>query len=210
MESLEVQDVMRQLARVRPIFHSEADFQHAIAWELHQRHTDASIRLERRMLPDIHLDLSVSIDGLTTAIELKYKTRALEVTVDGERFELRQHGAQPPNRYDMVNDLVRIERILAEGVAHDGFVVVLTNDTSYWQEGHEDGGVGAAFRIHDGRLLAGTLAWGSATAPATMHNRKAALTLTGRYETEWRDYSRFSSANGTFRYLAINVRSSNR
>ena len=38
---------MRELAQRRPIFHSEADFQHALAWEIHALHTDCQIRLER-------------------------------------------------------------------------------------------------------------------------------------------------------------------
>ena len=37
---------MAALARVRPLFHSEADFQHAFAWQLHSAHPDARIRLE--------------------------------------------------------------------------------------------------------------------------------------------------------------------
>ena len=51
---------MAALARVRPLFHSEADFQHALAWLIHQRHSDARIRLEYRVfgLEPVYLDLS--------------------------------------------------------------------------------------------------------------------------------------------------------
>ena len=31
-----VSDALEALAEQRPIFHSEADFQHAIAWEIHK------------------------------------------------------------------------------------------------------------------------------------------------------------------------------
>lgn len=31
----DVEAVLRDLALKRPIFHSEADFQHAVAWEVH-------------------------------------------------------------------------------------------------------------------------------------------------------------------------------
>lgn len=42
---LDVQAVMQSLSVKRPIFHSEADFQHALAWELQSEFPKASIRL---------------------------------------------------------------------------------------------------------------------------------------------------------------------
>ena len=42
-----VSEVLTALAKQRPILHSEADFQHAIAWKIHKRLPRASIRLER-------------------------------------------------------------------------------------------------------------------------------------------------------------------
>ena len=44
---LSVSAVLTALAKQRPIFHSEADFQHAIAWEMHKHLPRASVRLER-------------------------------------------------------------------------------------------------------------------------------------------------------------------
>jgi hypothetical protein len=44
---LSVSAVLTALAKQRPIFHSEADFQHAIAWEIHKHLPRASVRLER-------------------------------------------------------------------------------------------------------------------------------------------------------------------
>ena len=40
---------MDSLAAKRPIFHSEADFQHALAWEVQLAHPNAGIRLEKRV-----------------------------------------------------------------------------------------------------------------------------------------------------------------
>jgi len=37
----EIEETMAALALVRPLFHSEADFQHAFAWQLHSAHPDA-------------------------------------------------------------------------------------------------------------------------------------------------------------------------
>jgi hypothetical protein len=45
---LDFPDLLARLARNRPVFHSEADFQHALAWEIHSLHPTAKIRLEYR------------------------------------------------------------------------------------------------------------------------------------------------------------------
>ena len=38
--------ILQELAKKRPVFHSEADFQHALAWEIYSSDNDYSIRLE--------------------------------------------------------------------------------------------------------------------------------------------------------------------
>jgi len=40
--------VMYELSVVRPVFHSEADFQHALAWQIHKQNSALKIRLEYR------------------------------------------------------------------------------------------------------------------------------------------------------------------
>ena len=76
--SLEViEKTMDELARVRPVFHSEADFQHAFAWQLHSIYPDARIRLETRPRPGVRLDVLALIDDQRVAVELKYLLRDL-------------------------------------------------------------------------------------------------------------------------------------
>ena len=56
---------MQALAQRRAIFHSEADFQHAFAWEIRRLLPESDIRLElpvRTTSGAIHLDLLVRID----------------------------------------------------------------------------------------------------------------------------------------------------
>jgi hypothetical protein len=203
----ELRDVLRALATARPVFHSEADFQHALAWEFHCQHPNAQIRLERQILPGLHLDLAVALGGRMTAFEVKYKTNALEALVGKEEFRLQQHSAEPPNRYSVVSDLVRIEQLVIAGMAAKGFVVFLTNNPRYWNSPRTLGGdVGAAFRIHQGRRLAGTLAWAAHTAKGTMGKDAVALTLSREYVADWLDYSRTGGqGSSVFRYLAIEV-----
>ena len=78
------------MAVKRPIFHSEADLQRTLAWQIHTQHPDARIRLETRPGADIRLDLLVTIDGHRTAIELKYIKARFDGIVDGSASSCRR------------------------------------------------------------------------------------------------------------------------
>jgi len=58
----QIRIILAKLALRRPVFHSEADFQHAIAWELQLADPKAHIRLEKQVAAEgsrVHLDLLV-------------------------------------------------------------------------------------------------------------------------------------------------------
>ncbi len=58
--AFDVHVLLRKLAAKRPLFHSEADFQHALAWELHEDDPELAIRLEypvRTQDTTIHVDI---------------------------------------------------------------------------------------------------------------------------------------------------------
>jgi hypothetical protein len=86
----DILDLLSSLARRRPVFHSEADFQHQLAWEAHMADPTMEVRLETRPRRGIRLDLLFSRPerGLFTAIEVKYLTARLSSTVAGEEFVL--------------------------------------------------------------------------------------------------------------------------
>jgi hypothetical protein len=73
----------------------------------------ASVRLERpievsHLSKRLHVDIWVEQDGHVLAIELKYKTRAIQVRVGNEQYALRSQSAQDLGRYDFIKDtLVR-------------------------------------------------------------------------------------------------------
>ncbi len=205
--------VLAALSEQRPVFHSEADFQHALAWEVHRRMPQASVRLERPVkLPNVdkplHVDVWIECDGDILAIELKYKTRALQTLESGERFVLQNHGAQDLGRYDFIKDVWRIETIVASSAQATGYAILLTNDPSYWTRSHNDLTVDTAFRLHEGRDLHGTLDWRAHASEGTKRGREKSLQLTGSYPLRWEDYSRASAeAKCTkFRYLVVAVR----
>jgi len=89
-----IDEMMAALARVRPLFHSEANFQHAFAWQLHSAYPNARIRLETRPQPGVRLDVMALMEGRRAAVELKYLLRALTTNIEDEVFELPFLGAQ--------------------------------------------------------------------------------------------------------------------
>lgn len=206
--NVDVTGALSALAAHRPVFHSERDFQHALAWQIQLASPAAQIRLETRPQPGLHLDLLVRLDGTRTAIELKYLLAALRVTVGDEQFELPHRSANDIGRHDVVKDITRVETMLADGYADHGCVVVLTNDRSYWQPAARTGTIDAAFRLHEGRVLEGTVGWAAHAGTGTTDRRDTPLRLAGRYACHWHDYSRLSLADGrsaAFRYLLINA-----
>lgn len=44
--TLDIEKCMKSLSEKRPIFHSEADFQFALAWEIQKEYPKANVRLE--------------------------------------------------------------------------------------------------------------------------------------------------------------------
>lgn len=160
---MNIQPVLDSLSRRRPIFHNEADFQHALAWELREQY-DCKIRLERRMNLDskrrAYLDIWIEWNGRRIAVELKYKMSAIEHTFEDETFSLLNQGAQDIGRYDVLKDLQRLEQMVRQGFADEGYLVFLTNDASYYSNpGIEKMTADREFRIHEGRQTSGTLRW---------------------------------------------------
>jgi hypothetical protein len=201
-----VKEAMNRLALRRPVFHSEADFQHGLAWQIQLDCPDARVRLETRPLEgrSVFLDLSVTLGEVRVAVELKYLVRALSTTVDGERFDLRSQSAHDVRRYDVIKDVCRVEELVAARVADVGFVVVLTNDPAYWTPGRA-GTVDTAFRLHEGHTLAGELAWAAHAGAGTMRNREDSLLVAGSYPVRWSDYSDLGVKAGRFRQLVLPI-----
>ena len=211
MTTEELDSLLAGLSRARPIFHSEADFQHALAWVIHLAHEDAMVRLETRPFANdparrpIALDMAVSIDGVRTALELKYLVRAFSFRLAGEQFNLQSQAAQDIRRYDVIKDIKRVEDLLDAGHADAGFVIVITNDQGYWTHSTRST-VDEHFRLHDGRALQGELRWGAAAGAGTTRGREAAILLRAVYQLGWKPYSEVNAApGGAFRYLLVPV-----
>ncbi len=206
---LDLPAALAALAEQRPVFHSEADFQHALAWVIRERHPGIEVRLEYPVILDdqlAHIDIWLRDADGDKPVELKYWTREVHLAVGNEEYPLRQQGAQPLNRYDLWKDVARIERLINQNRTAAGSVVALTNDRGYWNEGRPRT-IDATFRLHEGSEVRGSVALSQRASAGTRKGRESAIALQGRYFTHWRDYSAPSPgvAGGEFRYLLLDV-----
>ena len=196
--------VLGALASKRPVFHSEADFQHALAWELHLENPNIDIRIEYPppWLEDrFHLDLWIMEGDTATAVELKYLTQRLDISLGREQFNLRDHSARDLGRYYFVKDIERLERVVAVGKQFVGYAIILTNDPGYWENPTRTGSFDAKFRIQEGRVLSGRLDWDTRSLDPIK-----SIQLTGSYPLEWRDYSTVDGPqHNEFRYALVKV-----
>ena len=210
METKHLAFAIEALQAKQKLFHSEADFQFSLAWELQKIMPEARIRLEYTppFARDMHIDIYITEDNGAYPIELKYKSKAIETIVDDEYFKLKNHGAQDIGRYDYLYDISRIERMRAfdkRFVA--GYAIILTNEPAYWKQPQTNQTVDTAFRTHEGRMLHGSLAWADNTGLGTSKGRTEPIVLEGNYVLHWNTYSEIpNTANGLFKICTVTVK----
>ena len=203
---IEIAEIMTGLARVRPIFHSEADFQHALAWHIHQTAPSCGVRLEYRPFPEKSMYLDLWLAEMGVALELKYVTSELHHELDGETFRLKNQSAQDTRRYDFLIDVQRLEQVAHLPQARRGFAVLLTNDASYWKPPGRKAVNDSEFRLHDGRQIIGEMDWAENTGSGTKKGRESRIVLEGSYELRWQEYSGIGQIpNARFRYVLVEV-----
>jgi len=204
---------METLSARRPIFHSEADFQLALAMVMSEDVRVSRIRLERRIalrepLRDrahVNVDVVARLDGQPVALELKYPKRKLECTAfaDGELedFELPE-GAYDVDAPEFWHDAARVERLIAESEIAAGAAVMLSNYV-LWEPERLMGTRSKAheFAVYNMRVVqAGqSLAWRDATAAVDT----GPVRLNNEYRCVWRPYSTVGECNTEFRYLVL-------
>ncbi|WP_051620327.1 hypothetical protein [Paenibacillus sp. UNC451MF] len=167
----DMQRTLGELTSERKLFHSEADFQHALAMKIDQLYPTAAIRFEIPLEIEhsrIHLDIRVALEDQIIAIELKYGTTKLALIDNKEKYDLRDQSADDNTRYGFCNDIERVEKMIDLKHCTEGYAVILTNYSAFWKTwkpnlsrkvNDED------FRIHEGRRLHGELKWGPNTKP---------------------------------------------
>ena len=203
---MELIPIIESLRHKRSVFHSEADFQFALAWEIQQSNSDTEIRLEYppKDEPNKYIDILVRHEEFVFPIELKYKTKNLSVLVDGEQFTLKNHGVQDLGAYDFVKDICRSESFATHLDGFKcGYVIWLTNDPYYWNAPKNPNAGYAEFSIHDGATKAGVMKWGSNLSLGTIKGREQELMLKSEYLISWNEYSDLGTKSGSFKYALI-------
>lgn len=200
---VDVSAVMAALSAARPVFHSEADFQHAFAWMLHEAEPNLNVRLEVRQTEREYVDLFCFGPNGCTALEFKYFTARWTGTdpATGEVFHLRNHEATDLARQGFVFDVARLEKFCAARRSSNGFAIMVSNDRRLWKPASSRATRDREFRIHEGRTLSGQLRWGADGSYFAANERH----LSGSYSIMWRDYSSVGDKNGDFRWLAAAV-----
>lgn len=193
---------LASLSRTRPIFHSEADFQHALAWELHRALPDVSVRLEVPLAaPKGVLDLLLIQSTRRVGIELKYGRGLLTCYHAGEKFCLPAHPL-PVVRYEFWQDVERLQHWVENRTLTEAFALCLSNNPGCWMPGNR-ATTQDQIRFHDSLCQSGTLA----LDPRPRSDEKfASIALTREYVCSWKEYSRVSDARcGAFRYLLLDI-----
>ena len=203
--------LMHGLSQARPILHSREDFRHSLVAHI------------RKVLPDyqVQLRFPISVQGKNhyfdiwietekLGIELIYTTRGLDLSWGNERYVLREHGGQPPRRYEFLRAVQRIEEAITYGPVRMGYAILLTNQPHYWNPPSRQDVIDAAFRLHDGRQVTGELMWSEHAGEGTISGKEDPINLLGSYSLHWQDYSTLGRDNNQqFRYLAVEVQSAN-
>lgn len=204
--TLDIHDLMQGLAESRPIFEDEKDFQSALAWHIKEMTPECEVRLEFKPFPNESMFLDIWLPTIGTALELKYLHRKTDSEWHGERFVLKD-GARDVGRYEFINDIQRLERIVSDKEdAKYGYAILLANDFGYWDDPLPawKSTIDADFRIHEGRQIHGPLRLRGKTGENL--GNKALVFLAGLYDIHWQDYSNFEMrSHSRFRYLALSV-----
>ena len=208
---MNLSDIVDNLSKKRPIFHSEKDFQFALSWKIQEMYENLKIRLERPVYIDkkkIHLDIFIIDNKSLVLIELKYKKHKFNVEWGEEDFHLSK-SAKLPSRYDFVSDISRLEKCKEKlNYKYEkflGYALFLTNESNFWKPSKKNNVKDKDFRIHEDRKLSGKLSWDAYTK-GKKKDRGEPLNLNGNYTIHWKDYSNLKDKkNGQFRYTMVKV-----
>ncbi len=196
---LDIEKCVKSLSKKRPIFHSEKDFQFALAWEIQKEYSKANIRLE---YPVDKMDIDIVVfcgenNKTMIPIELKWLRTDFKCCINGEKFQLSLSGAEAEVRYDCLKDIKRIESISeTRDNFVEGYTIWLSNIETHFNGDHKY----MLFDISQGKIHTGKIDWDrddkkniKNTTKDTLKNveksRKEPIKLNGEYEFKWIHYS---------------------
>ena len=208
-EKLNVEFILDELRKDRPIFHSEGDFQFSLANKIKEINPELNVRLEYPMKSGF-LDIFLFSSEKAILFELKYKTTELVYqTQNNEMFNLKILRRKDLGFYGFIKDIARLEEfkidIQRKFEIVECYALILTNEKCYWLQ-EEAKGAYKDFLTFDGNFLKGDFNWGRNFTNTNSYKRKS-IQLKNTYKCSWKDYSKIpiKEKNNQFRYLLINV-----
>ena len=217
---IDMHDVMGKLSKKRKIFHSEADFQLALAREIESIYPSAKIVLEGQPLTFIHdekgddnddnynsnklkkaIDISFWLENRLYIIELKYMKATIEAEIDGKRFKLKYPDENQNCRDYFYRDILRIENAVNSHSIECGFAILLTNYQPFWDKDHKLNGYKKpkldwnkypAFKVYDGATIPKKNEWHDSAKDL---RKRDSVEFGGEYPVHWADYSTIETQN---------------
>jgi hypothetical protein len=217
---------LKLLSQERPIFHSEDDFKFAFSNTLQKIvGKGCEIRLERPV--DIEMvcrdgvikpvkapmDIVLLYKNSMYPIELKYKTKALQIIYGEEEYNLAKQEARDKGRFSFRKDIYRLEYVVQKNnkKSNDndkkyndvqGFFIVITNDEKYLDNISSGNTLDKNYSFHDNASLhKKDLGWnyekleenGKAFNPEEHETSRGEsfyqLNLKNEYAIKWEEYS---------------------
>lgn len=199
----ELNKILKELAKERPIFHSEADFQFALAWKIKKEFNDVNVRLEYPIYENeterMEIDIVLFFDEKMIPIELKYKTKKMEYSGNNnENYKLKDQVAYNYGCYDYLRDIERIENIIKSETfnGNKGYTIFLTNDEEYKGFPQKDDCDSSAFSFKKGKIEKGEHAW---KKPETKkEDKQNTIVLKNDYDCEWEIFSNIKDTEFTY------------
>lgn len=205
MNDLNFVDLLSEISLRRTVFRSHFDLRDSLADQLRLQGYTVTVN---RDLGNGKIDIWAGNErsGLVYAIEVRYKTAAATFNVTGKTYELKKHAAYDISRYDFVNDVAKLERIVDTHSGVVGYALLITNDHLYWSGTSKRGSIDEDFHLYDGRVLNGHLSWSKEAGAGTVDGREETICIRRRYQLKWEEYANLGrEKSDIFKGLIVRV-----
>ncbi|WMT53777.1 hypothetical protein [Ferroplasma acidiphilum] len=203
MEKKDIEKILNNLSKERPIFHGERDFQFSLGCEIKSKYPNMKIILEKTMKGNNNTTERIDI-----GIELKFIKGKFSGEVDGDEYHWLGNEAYDLKSYDTLKDIQRLEHYIQYGCIDFGYSIVLSNARLLWEQQCNDSHYDQ-FSLYEGRMLPTTLSWPSTTiAGKKGEKRKDSITLCHEYSIHWKKYPGNVlgiESNNPFKYLIFEI-----
>lgn len=210
------EDVVAFLKNNNSLLYNERDLQmHLAVWLKNQKNVYDDVEVEyyvpkselKDCDSDLYLDIVIRKGDNYCPIELKYKTKEidLEISCFDEKIKnkvkvLKNQGAQNLGKYDFWKDIRRIELVYNRfEKVKGGLVIFLTNDKNYKKESRKDAYC-SQFDMTDGVTHNREKHWNNQNSRCS--NKRKSFDVDRKYKTDWEE---MKNTNETFYFCIIAI-----